>query len=81
MPNNKLLDDIAARLSQLAAGSPAAEIEKNAKALLSSVFSRMDLVTREEFDLQREVLARSREKLAVLEAKIAELEAKTPARN
>ncbi len=79
MMNNKVLDDIASRFSQLAANLPAGEIEKNARALLSSVFSRMDLVTREEFDLQREALAKAREKLAALEARVAEIEAKAAA--
>ena len=76
MLNNKLLDEISTRFSQLAASTPAAEIEKNAKALLTSAFSRLDLVTREEFDIQRELLAKAREKLIALEAKVAELEAR-----
>jgi ubiquinone biosynthesis accessory factor UbiK len=54
--------------------SPAADLEKNLRALLQSAFSRLDLVTREEFDVQREVLARTRAKLAELEAKLLELE-------
>ncbi|MDH5537202.1 MAG: accessory factor UbiK family protein, partial [Betaproteobacteria bacterium] len=48
--------------------------EKNLRALLTSMFSRLDLVTRDEFDVQREVLARAREKLAELEARLAEYE-------
>ncbi len=78
MLNPKLLDDIAARVSSLTANTPAAEIEKNLRALLTGAFSRLDLVTREEFDVQREVLARTREKLAALEARVAELEARKP---
>ena len=74
MLNNKLLDEISSRISQLAASTPVAEFEKNAKALLAGVFSRMDLVTREEFDIQRELLAKAQEKLTALEAKIGELE-------
>ena len=50
------------------------EIEKNVRAMLASTFARLDLVTREEFDVQTAVLARTREKLAELEAKLAELE-------
>lgn len=76
MLNNKFLDELAARVSQLAANTPVAEFEKNAKALLSGVFSRMDLVTREEFDLQRELLTKAREKLTALEAKVSELESR-----
>lgn len=74
MLNNKLLDDLSARVSQLAANTPAAEFEKNAKALLSGVFTKLDLVTREEFDIQCELLAKARERLAVLEARVNELE-------
>lgn len=77
MLNNKMLDEISSRISRLAAGlpgAPAVEFEKNAKALLAGMFSRMDLVTREELDIQRELLAKAREKLEALEKKIAELE-------
>ena len=75
MSNPKFFDDIAGRLSQLAAASPARDIEKNARALLHSAFARLDLVTREEFDIQAAVLARTREKLGALEARVAALEA------
>jgi BMFP domain-containing protein YqiC len=57
------------------AASPAGDVEKNLRALLASVFAKLDLVTREEFDVQREVLGRTREKLTALEARVAELEA------
>ena len=73
MLNPKLLDEISARVSALLANTPAADVEKNMRALLSSLFGRLDLVTREEFDVQREVLARTREKLGQLEARVAEL--------
>lgn len=79
MLNHKFLDEISGRISQLAAGlpgAPAAEFEKNAKALLSSAFARLDLVTREEFDLQRDLLAKAREKLEALESKLAQLESR-----
>jgi BMFP domain-containing protein YqiC len=49
-------------------------VEKNQKAMLSAFFARLDLVTREEFDIQRQVLLRTREKLERLEAKLAEIE-------
>lgn len=75
MLNSKLFYDISARLSQLLAASPARDIEKNARALLSSAFSCLDLVTREEFDIQAALLLRTREKLTVLEARVAALEA------
>ena len=55
--------------------SPAADLEKNLKALMSQGFAKLDLLTREEFDVQIEVLARTRAKLELLEARVAELEA------
>ena len=76
MPDAKFLEDIAAKFSALIAASPAKDVEKNARALLTSAFARLDLVTREEFDIQRELLDRTRDKLAQLEARVAELEAR-----
>lgn len=74
--DNNLLNDISGKLSALVANSPLQDVEKNVKAVLSSTFARLDLVTREEFDVQREVLARTRSKLDALEARLAELEAR-----
>lgn len=51
------------------------EIEKNVRAAMQSAFSRMDLVTREEFDTQSKVLARTRSRLEEMEARVAALEA------
>ena len=73
--DHKLLNDISGKLSALLANSPLQDIEKNVKAVLGTAFTKLDLVTREEFDVQREVLARTRAKLEALEARIAELEA------
>jgi ubiquinone biosynthesis accessory factor UbiK len=53
------------------------DVERNFKSLLQSGFERMDLVTREEFDLQTAVLERTRQKLEALEARLAELEQQT----
>lgn len=74
MAESKLLEEIDRKMREILAGSPAADLEKNLRVLLASAFSRLDLVTREEFDVQREVLARTRAKLQELEAKLAELE-------
>ncbi len=79
MINPKLMDDMSARISSLMANTPAGDIEKNVKAMLSGLFGRLDLVTREEFDVQREVLTRTREKLGQLEARVAELEGRNTA--
>ena len=74
MLDPKIFEEFNARFSALIAASPAADLEKNARALLSSVFSRLDLVSREEFDIQTQVLQRTREKMQALEARIAQLE-------
>ena len=74
MIDPKILEDFGAKMSALMAHTPVADLEKNAKALLGSFFSRLDLVSREEFDIQSEVLARTREKLQALEARVAALE-------
>jgi BMFP domain-containing protein YqiC len=75
MLNPKLLDEMSSRMSSLLANTPAGEVEKNLRAALAGLFAKLDLVTREEFDVQREVLARTRAKLQALEARVAELEA------
>lgn len=75
--NQKLLDEINEKMKAVLAQGPAVDIEKNMRAMLSGLFSRLDLVTREEFDVQREVLLRTRAKLAELEKTVAELEADT----
>lgn len=75
MASGRFIDDLNARLAELFAASPAKDLERNVKAMMSGAFTRMDLVTREEFDIQAKVLARTREKLAELERRVAELEA------
>jgi ubiquinone biosynthesis accessory factor UbiK len=68
------LDDLQARVLALLQQTPAADMQKNLKALLTQQFARMDLVTRDEFDTQAQVLARTREKLERLESRLAQLE-------
>ena len=77
---NKIVKEISTRFSELIAASPAKDVEKNARALLTSGFAKLDLVTREEFDVQAALLARAREKLGTLEARIAVLEAEAAER-
>ena len=74
--NAQTLEDLAARIGKAIEASPAADIEKNVKALLQGGLARLDLVTRQEFDTQARVLARTREKLERLEMRVAELEAR-----
>ena len=74
MLNQKLIDEVSAKLKDVFGQSPAADIEKNLRAVLQAVFAKLDLVTREEFDVQQAVLLRTREKLEALEAKVSALE-------
>jgi len=70
----KFIDEIGRRVDELIANTPVEDVQKNLRALLSGWFARLDLVTREEFDVQQAVLQRTREKLAQMEARVAELE-------
>ena len=79
MLNNQIFEDISAKLSAVTESGPARDIEKNMRALLTQGLSKLDLVTREEFDIQSQVLARAREQLSALEKRVAELEARRDA--
>ena len=74
MLNQNLIDDISAKISQTLQGGPLKDVENNVRALLSGLLQKLDLVTREEFDVQQQVLLRTREQLTALEARVAELE-------
>ena len=76
MLDPKKLEELSAKLGAIIAASPVADIEKNARALLSSFFAKLDLVSREEFDIQAQVLLRTREKLKALEERISQLESR-----
>ncbi len=71
---NQWLDDFQKNMSELLAKTPAADIERNMKALMAQTFARMDLITREEFDVQAELLARAIERIDALEARVRALE-------
>ncbi len=74
MLDPRILEELGARLGGIIAASPAADIDKNARALLASFFSKLDLVSREEFDIQTQVLQRTRENLKALERRLEQLE-------
>ena len=74
-----VFNDLQSRVSDLLKNSPAKDVERNVKAMLSQGFSKLDLVTREEFDTQAQVLARPRVRLEELEKRVAELEQKLAA--
>jgi BMFP domain-containing protein YqiC len=76
--DEKWMGELSARLAALASANPVKDFEKNARGLLASAFAQLDLVTREEFDVQSRVLGRAREKLAALEARLAQLESAGP---
>ncbi len=76
MLNSKVLEDLGNRVKEILDKSPAKDVEKNLKAMLASAVSRLDLVTREEFEVQTQVLLRTREKLTDLEARLAAMESK-----
>ena len=78
--NEKILADLSARLAAAVAANPAKDLERNFRAMLASTFARLDLVTREEYEVQAAVLARARERLATLEKRVAELEGRSQAR-
>lgn len=73
--NPKLMEELGDKLRALLAQGPAADLDRNLRALLGAWFARLDLVSREEFDIQREVLARTRARVAELERQVAALEA------
>lgn len=75
MDKPNFFNDMQAKINQALESSPVKDIEKNMKAMMTQGFSKLDLVTREEFDVQAQVLAKTRAKLEALEARVMELEA------
>ena len=76
--DQKLFDELRSRIDEALRASPAQDIEKNLRALLAAWFDRLDLVLREDFEVQKKLLERAQAKLAELEARIAQLEARKP---
>ena len=76
MLNNEKLKEISNKIREIVKDSPLPDLEKNIDALLKSMFTKMELVTREEFYVQTEVLKRTRQKLEDLEKKLSEIEAR-----
>jgi BMFP domain-containing protein YqiC len=72
MDRQPFLQDVQQRIAELFRSSPAADLERNVKAMLAQTFERMDLVSREEFEIQLETIARLRRRVEALEAKLAE---------
>ena len=76
MLNSEKLSELSNKIREIVKDSPLPDIEKNINALLKGMFTKMELVTREEFDVQTEVLKRTRQKLEELEKKLSEIEAR-----
>jgi len=76
MVDKHFFDELSKRMSEAMRNSPAQDLEKNLKAMLAAWFSRLDLVLREDFEVQKKLLERAQSKLAELEARLAELESR-----
>lgn len=76
MIDKRLFDEMSERIDAAFRDSPAGDLEKNLRAMLLAWFDRLDLVVREDFEVQRKLLERAYAKLAELEARVAELEAR-----
>ena len=74
MIDSRLFEELRSRIDQALRDSPAQDVEKNIRALLAAWFERMDLVLREDFEVQKKLLERAQAKLTELEARIAQLE-------
>ena len=80
MIDHKTIDDLARRLGEAlpdGVRNMQQDIEKNMRAVLTSTFARLDLVTREEFDVQKAVLARTRARLEAMEQRLSDMETQT----
>jgi len=74
MVDNKTIQEISKKIKNIVSDSPLSDIEENINALLKGMFTKMDLITREEFDVQTGVLKKTREKLESIEKKLSEIE-------
>ena len=74
MFNSQVVNDLSSKINEIIKSSPLADIENNINALIRGVFTKMELVSREEFDVQTEVLRNAREQLAKMEVTLAQLE-------
>lgn len=74
MVNVQFFEDLSIKIRSMVKDTPAGDLEKNLRALLQGAFTKLELVSREEFDVQADVLRHTREKLDLLETKLAQLE-------
>ena len=76
MTQRSVFDELRERVSDAIRQSPAADIERNVRSLLLSFFDRMDLVTREDFEVQKALLEEAQKKISALEQRIADIESR-----
>ncbi len=76
--NMQFVEELSSKIRETLSKSPAGDLEKNIHALLQSAFSKLSLVSREEFDVQKEVLRQTREKLEAIEKQLSALEKNKP---
>lgn len=74
MIDPKKIEEFCNRFNELVAASPAADIEKNFRAALSGFFAKLDLISREEFEIQAQMLQHTQEKVRMLEERLLKLE-------
>lgn len=79
MLNSDKVNDLSNKIREILNKSPVADLEKNINALLRGAFTKMELISREEYDVQAEVLRQTRQKLELLESRLTELEAQVSA--
>ncbi len=79
MNRTQWMEDLQKNISDLIARSPAADVERNVRSMLTQGFARLDLVTREEFDVQAELLARARTRVDQLAVQVEQLQARLDA--
>ncbi|WP_019939783.1 accessory factor UbiK family protein [Bordetella sp. FB-8] len=79
MNRTQWMEDLQKNISELFAKSPAADIERNVRSMVTQAFVRLDLVTREEFDVQADMLARARTKVDQLGEQLRQLQSRLDA--
>jgi ubiquinone biosynthesis accessory factor UbiK len=74
MFSSQIINDLSNKINEIIKKSPLSDVENNINALIQGAFTKMELVSREEFDVQAEVLRNAREQLLKMEVRLAELE-------
>lgn len=72
--NKKILDDLQEKLGQILTSSPAKDIERNIRAILTQALSKLDVATREEYEIQHLIITQLQNRITALEQRVTELE-------